>query len=52
MLKNGEDPKELVIQHCQSDCTFYKEKLARCEAVLKSMTNADPEMSCMYPLRD
>lgn len=52
MLKNGEDPKEMVIQYCEPSCTFWKEKLGRCEAVLKSMKNADPEMSCMYPLRD
>jgi len=28
------------------------EKLQRCEVALKNMTNADPELSCMYPLRD
>ncbi|EAR96977.2 ubiquinol-cytochrome C reductase hinge protein (macronuclear) [Tetrahymena thermophila SB210] len=51
-IKRGEDPKEFLLKECAPQCTAWKEKLGRCEAKLKSLVNADPEMSCMYPLRD
>ena len=52
MLKQGQDPKELVMEHCQPECTYWKGKLDRCEIALKNLVNADPTKSCMYPLRD
>jgi ubiquinol-cytochrome c reductase subunit 6 len=52
MLERGEDPKELLIEICKPSCKFYEEKLRRCEAVLKSSGSSDPEMTCMYPMRD
>ena len=52
MLKQGQDPKEMVMEHCQPECTFWKGKLERCEIALQNLVNADPTKSCMYPLRD
>ncbi len=52
MLMRGEDPKDIVIEVCRPKCTWYADKLKRCEVKLKSIENADPEMSCMYPFRD
>jgi len=52
MLEKGQDPKEFLIEVCRPECTTKYQKLQRCEASLKSMTDADPELSCMYPLRD
>jgi len=47
MIQQGQDPKDLVIQHCKPQCTFWEQKLKRCEAKLKELVNADPEMSCV-----
>ncbi|EAR82442.3 ubiquinol-cytochrome C reductase hinge protein (macronuclear) [Tetrahymena thermophila SB210] len=52
MIQQGQDPKELVLQHCKPNCLHWEQKLKRCEAKLRELVNADPEMSCMYPLRD
>lgn len=52
MLEKGQDPKEYMIEVCRPGCKEKFDKLHRCEAALKSMTNADPELSCMYRLRD
>jgi ubiquinol-cytochrome c reductase subunit 6 len=52
MLEKGQDPKDLTIEYCQPECKFWKDKLGRCEAAMKSMTGSDPEKNCMYPLRD
>jgi len=52
MLEKGQDPKEFLIEVCRPECLKVFEKLQRCEVALKNMTNADPELSCMYPLRD
>ena len=40
------------MEACKPECKHWFDKLSRCESALKSMKNADPEMSCMYPLRD
>ena len=52
MLEKGQDPKEYLIEVCRPQCNNWQAKLQRCETALKNMTNADPELSCMYPLRD
>lgn len=52
MLQRGQDPKEMLTEVCRPLCKHWEDKLKRCEAKLKSMTHADPEASCMYPLRD
>ena len=31
MLKDGEDPKPLVVEECKGECTYWKDKLTRCE---------------------
>lgn len=52
MIEKGQDPKDYLIEVCRPQCTALQQKLQRCETALKNMTNADPELSCMYPLRD
>jgi len=52
MLQKGQDPKDYLIEICRPQCTSLQQKLQRCETALKNMTHADPELSCMYPLRD
>jgi ubiquinol-cytochrome c reductase subunit 6 len=52
MLEKGQDPKDYLIEICRPQCTALQQKLQRCEKALKNMTDADPELSCMYPLRD
>ncbi|EGR30010.1 hypothetical protein IMG5_144840 [Ichthyophthirius multifiliis] len=52
MIQRGEDPKLLYIQNCKPNCIHWEQKLKRCEIKLKSLVNADPEKSCMYPFRD
>lgn len=52
MLAKGQDPKEYMIEVCRPSCQAKYDKLHRCETALKNMTDADPELSCMYPLRD
>ena len=52
MIEKGQDPKDYLIEVCRPQCTALQQKLQRCEKALKNMTNADPELSCMYPLRD
>jgi ubiquinol-cytochrome c reductase subunit 6 len=52
MIEKGQDPKDYLIEVCRPQCISLQQKLQRCETALKNMTNADPELSCMYPLRD
>ena len=52
MLDKGQDPKEYLLEVCRPECKAKADKLHRCEVALKNMTDADPELSCMYPLRD
>ena len=52
MIQNGQDPKDMLIEICKPKCTHWEDRLKRCEIVLKSLVNADPEKTCMYTLRD
>ena len=52
MLKEGENPKEKVIEDCRPQCTFWKDKLNRCEAKLEHIIKINPTKTCMYPMRD
>lgn len=52
MIKEGKDPKEMVMEHCQPSCTHWQDKLARCETAYYAMEESDPEKTCMYPMRD
>lgn len=35
MLKEGKDPKDKLIEHCRPYCTYWKDKLERCEKKLE-----------------
>lgn len=35
MLKEGKDPKDKLIEACTPSCTFWKDKLTRCEMKLE-----------------
>ena len=52
MLKDGEDPKPLVIEECKPHCEFWKQKLTRCEQQLEHIIKINPTKSCLYPMRD
>lgn len=52
MLEKGQDPKDMMIEVCRPSCHHWEDRLKRCEVKLQQMEHADPEMSCMYPLRD
>ena len=52
MLKEGENPKDLLIEDCKPQCKFWKEKLERCEAKLEHIIKINPTKTCMYPMRD
>lgn len=52
MLKDGEDPKPLVMEECKPQCTFFKEKLDRCETALEAVIKVNPTKTCLYPMRD
>lgn len=52
MLKNGKDPKDKLISHCSNHCTYWKDKLTKCESKLDQVIKVNPSKSCMYPMRD
>ena len=52
MLKEGEDPKPLVLEKCKPQCTHWKGKLERCEAALEKIIKINPTKTCLYPMRD
>ena len=52
MLREGENPKELLIEECKPQCKFWKEKMERCEAKLEHIIKVNPTKTCMYPFRD
>ena len=52
MIKDGEDPKPLVLEECKPMCKFYKDKLTRCEEALESIIKVNPTKTCLYPMRD
>lgn len=52
MLKEGKDPKDKLIEHCKPHCTYWKEKLSRCEKKLEAIIKINPTKSCLYPMRD
>ena len=52
MLKEAEDPKPLVIEECKPQCTYWKDKLTRCEDKLVHIIKINPTKSCLYPMRD
>jgi ubiquinol-cytochrome c reductase subunit 6 len=52
MLKEGENPKPLLIEECKPQCKYWKAKLERCEAQLEKIIKINPTKTCMYPMRD
>lgn len=52
MLKDGEDPKPLVLDECKPQCDYWKQKLNRCETQLEDVVKVNPTKSCIYPMRD
>ena len=52
MLKEGEDPKPLLLEECKPQCTHWKEKLERCETQLEKIIKINPTKTCLYPMRD
>lgn len=52
VLDRGTDPKPLVLEFCKPLCTYWKEKLERCEHKLASIIKVNPTKTCMYPMRD
>ena len=52
MLKEGEDPKPLLLEECKPQCTYWKDKLTRCESALEAIIKINPTKTCLYPMRD
>ncbi len=52
MIDRGVDPKPLVLEFCKPLCTYWKEKLERCEHKLAAIIKINPTKTCMYPMRD
>ncbi len=52
LLDQGMDPKPLVLDYCKPHCTYWKEKLERCEAKLATIIKINPTKTCLYPMRD
>ena len=52
MLKEGKDPKDRLIEDCSKHCTYWKDKLERCESKLEHVLKLNPSKSCLYPSRD
>ena len=52
MIKDGEDPKPLVIEECKPHCEYWRKKLDRCEVQLEDVVKVNPTKSCLYPMRD
>ena len=52
MLKEGEDPKPLLLEECKPQCQFWKDKLSRCEAQLETIIKVNPTKTCLYAMRD
>lgn len=52
MIKDGENPKDLVIEECKPHCKVWKDKLDRCEKSLEVIIKINPTKTCLYPFRD
>ncbi len=52
MLKNGQDPKDKLIEDCTPHCHYWKDRLERCEMKLEQVLKINPSKSCLYPMRD
>ena len=52
LVDRGADPKPLVLEFCKPLCTYWKEKLERCESQLATIIKINPTKTCIYPMRD
>ena len=52
MIKEGQDPKPLLLEECKPQCNFWKERLERCEAKLEHVIKLYPTRTCLYSYRD
>ena len=52
IMDRGADPKPLMMEFCKPYCTYWKEKLERCESKLHTIIKINPTKTCMYPMRD
>ena len=52
IIDRGIDPKPLVLEFCKPLCTYWKEKLERCEEKLHTIIKINPTKTCLYPMRD
>jgi ubiquinol-cytochrome c reductase subunit 6 len=52
MLNQGKDPRDRLIADCTPLCSYWKEKLERCESKLEQVLRLNPSKSCLYPMRD
>ena len=52
MIKEGQDPKPLLLEECKPQCVFWKDKLTRCEQALEGIIKINPTKTCLYPMRD
>ena len=52
MIKDGEDPKPLLLEECRPQCQHWKDKLTRCESALEAIIKVNPTKTCLYPMRD
>ena len=52
MLKEGQDPKPLLLEECKPQCVYWKDKLTRCESALEQIIRINPTKTCLYAMRD
>ena len=52
MLKEGQDPKPLLLEECKPQCVYWKDKLTRCESALEHIIRINPTKTCLYAMRD
>ena len=52
MIKDGEDPKPLLLEECKPMCKHYHDRLNRCEAALEHIIKINPTKTCLYSMRD
>ena len=52
IVERGADPKPMILEFCKPLCTYWKEKLERCESKLQAVIKINPTKTCIYPMRD
>lgn len=52
MIKEGQDPKPMLLEECKPQCEHWKGRLERCEAKLEHIIKINPTKTCLYAYRD